>query len=382
LTIPLINLQLGPITNHSCYLENIVTQSAMVRGNPSIPFTLQYVGTPAFFYFVDQMARWGLGPLLTVVACVGPLWSVWRLAGRSARHPAGEVVLLAWALPYFLVTGSFQVKFLRYLLPLIPFLLVAGAGMLVWTGRRPGDQTFKVGEPQYRRWGRIAAVLLVVGLTAAWAAAFVNVYRIQEHPWIAASRWLRENVPDNSVVSTEHWDHALPIGLRPDEGTYPPQRLQKLVLEWFNVEDRWRSEKYRISLETAADQVARSDYLVLASNRLYGVIPRLPDRYPEAAAYYRLLFGGQLGFDLVYWNGRYPTLGLLALADDTFGRPGLAVPAPMADWQPAPVSWVLGPADESFTVYDHPLVLVFENRERLGAQTIESLILAEAGTGE
>jgi hypothetical protein len=158
--------------------------------------------------------------------------------------------------------------------------------------------------------------------------------------------------------------------------------LQKLVLEWFNVEDRWRSEEYRVSLETAVDQVARSDYLVLASNRLYGVIPRLPDRYPEAAAYYRLLFEGQLGFDLVYWNGRYPTLGSLALVDDTFGRPELAVPAPMADWQPAPVSWVLGPADESFTVYDHPLVLIFENRERLGAHDIESLILAEAGTGE
>jgi hypothetical protein len=42
----------------------------------------------------------------------------------------------------------------------------------------------------------------------------------------------------------------------------------------------------------------------------------------------------------------------------------------------------LGPADESFTVYDHPLVLVFENRDRLSAEEMEMLIRAEAGVGD
>jgi hypothetical protein len=387
-TVPLINLELGPITNHSCYLQNIATQSAMVRGDPRIPFTFQYVGTRAYFYFVDQMARWGLGLPLAVTAFGGLVWAFWRLLARRSPHPAAEAVVLGWAAPFFLVTGWFQVKFLRYLLPLTPFLAVMGAGMLVSAGRRlaPGESAPATG----RRWLgalRLAVILLVVALTAIWALAFVNLYAVQEHPWIAASRWIRENIPANSVVATEHWDHSLPVGLRPDEGTFPPEQLREIVLQWYDVEDRGRSEELRETLGTAVDRLASSDYVILASNRLYGVIPRLPERYPEAAAYYRLLFAGKLGFELVYWNGRYPNLGPLAFADDTFSRPGLPMPAPMATWQPAPITWKLGPADESFTVYDHPLVLIFQNRDRLSPEEIEALILLEAnaehaGSGE
>jgi 4-amino-4-deoxy-L-arabinose transferase-like glycosyltransferase len=379
LTIPLINLQVGPITNHSCYLENIATQSAMVRGDPRIPFTFQYIGTPAYLYFIEQMALWGLGVPLTAAAFGGLFWALWRLGRRRSLHPAGEVVMLAWAVPFFLVTGWFQVKFLRYLLPLIPFLMVMGAGMLVHAGRRLAHGQDKVVlEPRGYSALRAGAIVLVLVLTGLWALAFVNLYTVQEHPWIAASRWVRQNVPANSVVATEHWDHSLPISLRPEEGTFPPEQLREIVLEWYDVEDRGRSEELRETLGTAAGQLASSDYVVLASNRLYGVIPRLPERYPEAAAYYRLLFSGKLGFELVYWNGRYPTLGSLAFVDDTFSRPGLPVPEPMAGWQPAKVTWTLGPADESFTVYDHPLVLIFENRGRLSAKQIESLILSEA----
>jgi 4-amino-4-deoxy-L-arabinose transferase-like glycosyltransferase len=382
LTIPLINIQVGPITNHSCYLENIVTQSAMVRGDPRIPFTLQYVGTPAYLYFIDQMVLWGLGVPLAAAAFGGLVWALWRLGQRRSVHPAGEAVVLAWAVPFFLVTGWFQVKFLRYLLPLTPFLIVMAAGMLVHAGRhvaRAGQEP----APERRRDGilRAGATILVVALTALWALAFVDLYTVQEHPWITASRWIRENVPANSVVATEHWDHSLPVGLRPDEGTFPPEQLREIVLEWYDVGDRGRLEELRETLATAAAQLSSSDYVILASNRLYGVIPRLPQRYPEAAAYYRLLFSGELGFELVYWNGRYPTLGPLAFADDTFSRPGLSVPEPMAAWQPAPVTWTLGPADESFTVYDHPLVLIFENRGRPSAKELEARILLEAERG-
>jgi hypothetical protein len=379
MTIPLVNKDVGPITNHSCYLENIATQSAMVRGDPAIPFTFQYIGTPPYLYFVDQMARWGLGPALAAVAFGGPLWSLWRIWRQQSLDPAAEAVLLGWVLPFFALTGGFQVKFLRYLLPLTPVLIVMGAGMLIHAARRSNRGVETDVSMSHRAVVlRATVVVLVVVVSGLWSAAFSNLYRVQEHPWIVASQWMRENVAENSVVAIEHWDHALPIALRPDEGGFPPLRLREEVLEWFDVEDRWRSEETRESLSTAADQVASSDFLVLASNRLYGVIPQMIERYPESAAFYRLLFSGELGFELVYWNARYPTLGPVALVDDTFSRPGLPMPAPLASWQPAPVTWVLGPADESFTVYDHPLVLIFENRERLDLAAVEAQILAAA----
>jgi len=313
-----------------------------------------------------------LGAPLALVSFGGLLWAMWRMFRR--RPAPGEAVLLAWALPFFIVTGSFQVKFLRYLLPLTPFLAVYGAGMLM---RIRG-----IGE--LGNWG-IGRVLCVLGqvtlvgtllFSALWAAAFVWLYRVDEHPWIATSRWIYQNVPEGSVIATEHWDHALPLSLRDENGRLFPNRFREVELEWFDVEDRRGAENKRVELGAALRQAAGSDYLILASNRLYGVIPRLPERYPEAAAYYRLLFSGDLGFELVHLDGRYPG-GVIM--DDTLAWPDLPEPHLLSAWRRGKLN--LGPADESLTVYDHPLALVFENRGRLSAAELERLIRVEAAVG-
>ena len=55
--------------------------------------------------------------------------------------------------------------------------------------------------------------------------------------------------------------------------------------------------------------------------------------------YYRLLFAGELGYELVAEFSAYPRLGSWVIRDDH--------------------------ADESFSVYDHPHVFVFGNTGRL-----------------
>jgi hypothetical protein len=367
--IPLINRSVPPVTVHSCYLENIGTQGAMVRGGTHIPFTYQYIGTAPYLYYLDQMFRWGLGPGLALVGFGGFVWAVARMIRRRQEVRSGEMALLAWTVPFFLVTGSFEVKFLRYLLPLTPFLAIYGAAMLSagWRGGRESS----VAQARDRLPGRLVAGG-TLGLTFLWAVAFVGMYRAGEHPWVAASYWIDEHVPDGSTLVTEHWDYALPVRIRGLSGDY-----KSVELEWFYVEDRLGREKDRVELETALSQLAGGDYLILASNRLYGVIPRLADRFPEGAAYYGLLFSGELGWELVHWSGRYPELNGWVLADDTLSRPGLPTPGPLSRWEPGAVTLVLGAADESYTVYDHPLVLIFENRARLSADEMGALVRQE-----
>jgi hypothetical protein len=98
---------------------------------------------------------------------------------------------------------------------------------------------------------------------------------------------------------------------------------------------------------------------VIATRRLYGSIPRVPDRYPLATRYYDLLFAGELGFELereftrppTWLNPRIPPL------------PG-AVPA-----------WLR--PDESFVVYDHPRALVFRNVDYLPESELRRLLGVE-----
>src|SRR5207302_701623 len=52
----------------------------------------------------------------------------------------------------------------------------------------------------------------------------------------------------------------------------------------------------RAKLEGVLDQ---SQYVIMASRRLSASIPRLPERYPLATTYYRLLQSGELGFELM-----------------------------------------------------------------------------------
>ena len=104
-------------------------------------------------------------------------------------------------------------------------------------------------------------------------------------------------------------------------------------------------------LYTTLDQ---SDAIFISSNRQWGTIVRVPERYPLSTAYYRALVGcpadkdilwcyqvaepgmfeGQLGFKLTAVFQSDPNIGGLEINDQS--------------------------AEEAFTVYDHPKVLIFE----------------------
>ena len=54
-----------------------------------------------------------------------------------SKHTQLEVLLLCWVVPYFLVTGAFHVKFMRYMLPIAPLLtLFRGASAVGTVGLR------------------------------------------------------------------------------------------------------------------------------------------------------------------------------------------------------------------------------------------------------
>jgi len=134
----------------------------------------------------------------------------------------------------------------------------------------------------------------------------------------------------------------------------------------------------RADLAGLTQALGQADYVVLASQRLYGVTGRLPDRYPLAAAYYRLLFAGQLGFQLVHVETSYPQLGPLAIVDEPLA--GTVLPRPRLP-RPAPLVLDLGRADESYAVYDHPRVLIFQKVEALSPGEMAARIDAAAADG-
>ena len=110
--------------------------------------------------------------------------------------------------------------------------------------------------------------------------------------------------------------------------------------------------------------LSTSDYIVIPTNHQYAQITRLPERYPLTTYYYRELLGcpagadiikcyetanpgqyeGRLGFKLVQVFESYPTIGSLVINDES--------------------------AEEAFTFYDHPKVMIFQKTEKFNVEKL------------
>ncbi len=339
------------------YLADTLRESEMARRIIDMPYTRQYIDTPAYLYPVQQLLAWGMGVPLGIAALGGLAYSLWQGLVRRRRT---DLLLLAFVIPYFALVGGFQVKFMRYMLPLVPFLtIMAARGLLaladgfslietVWalTGAR-GIEKIRLCLICLRNPRTLlgaAAILVVLAASAFYAIAYVNLYR-QPHPAVRLARWAGANLPPGSSIVGEHWEEGLrPLG---------PGFRGVPELEMYNDDS---PEK----VDQVISRLQQADYLAFYSNRLYGTVSRLPERYPMSTRFYQMLFSGNLGFKLLRAETSYPHLLGINLVDDTFSRPGLPSPDGISSFMPTGLSLDLGYADESFTVYDHPKAMIFQ----------------------
>ena len=330
------------------YVGSISTQGEMVRREVDFPFTRQYEDTPRYIYQIVQLSTWGLGPVLGLTVWLGLIGAV--VAGVLARRKA-DLVILAWVLPYLLITGWFDVKFMRYMMPLVPFLILYGVRVLWWA-----FEVIKSLQPN-RRWLQVLPITLVLLFTAHYSLSFMNVYQGQ-HPLNEISNWLELNARPGSKVVQEHWEEGIP-------------GVDGLLMH--NRADLYNGENKK-KFDDLTALLAESEYFVLLSNRLYATIPRLPERYPLTSVFYEKLFSGELGYDMAFSNGRY--VGGLGVDyyEDPFARLDFGPPERFQEPSDGLFTAGFGWADESFSVYEHPQTFIFFNKDRLSARQLNNKI--------
>jgi YYY domain-containing protein len=317
------------------FLSWTLREIEIVRNPGIVPYTLQYVGTSAVTYELRQTIVWALGVPLGVLAYLGFVVSL----VRNVRHPRSqELLLLVWAIPFFLLVVFFEVKFLRYIFPLLSVLVLLGAALLValWDFTRRN----------YPRFAPLAVGISVFVVLASvfYAFAFERIY-VRDHPAVQASGWINTNVlPGVHILTDNHWDEGFP-------------GLHKYKVEQLPMYESDSEQK----VKHLVSRLAEADYILSYSNRVYGSIPRVPEEYPVSSNYYNRLFSGDLGYRLEKSFTTYPRFLGVAFANDTFRRPGLPVPEGMDKSHLAPLTFHLGYADENVVNYDHPLVLLFRN---------------------
>ncbi len=300
--------------------------TGLARSVAAFPPNFQWAGRTVLFP-LKNIVLWGAAPLFGLAALAALGWgavAVWK------RKSSPLAPLLLHALFLMAYHGLTMAKSMRYLYPVYPTLAALAALFLATLAGKESASPLA----RWRRW--LPAV--AVAATFLCGLAFTSIYR-REHTRVAASRWIYQNVPPGKRFVNETWDDGLPLPMEGfDAGQYGGPQPNVV-----GPDNAAKAEEIVKALEEA-------DGVAITSNRAYGSLTRIPDVFPMTRAYYAALFEGRLGFRCVADFTSHPALGPLTIPDDS--------------------------AEEVFTVYDHPRVLLFRKTPEFSARRVRGMLLA------
>lgn len=326
------------------FVPQVAYQGNLARGLIDLPYVRQFAGTTPVLYQLQNMVFWGMGLTLGVASVAGLFWVGWRLW----RHEmAIWLVLFSWVVVYGGINSTFFVKYMRYMLPVYPFLVLMGACMLVslasWRMPNWGDVSARL-----IRVGTVALIGLVLAGTLFQCLALDSIYS-QPNTRIQASDWIFTHLKPGTVLTYEQWDDALPFAVDGHDPSVYPQaaymNAQGMPQQGLDLYDDDTPAKAQV----IASMLMQVGAITMPTDRLDKSIPRLPERYPLTIHYYQLLFSGQLGFHLAATFENRPHF--LGITLDDSG------------------------ADESYSVFDHPTARIFVRDNPFPFQSVNQLAL-------
>ncbi len=176
----------GIVTNSAKFMADFQYE----LGHTASGHGLAFVGTSSGFLYHVQNLMGGYGALLLLVSLAGLVWMV------RAKSPLAWIVLLA-IVPYYLLIGRAEVKFMRYTFPLVVGLS-AGFGYLMGEARRAGGRS--------HAWVA-AGILGLGGLDPGGlrGAASYTVWMGTQDPRDAAARYLKAQNAQSVGLATDPW---------------------------------------------------------------------------------------------------------------------------------------------------------------------------------
>jgi YYY domain-containing protein len=320
----------------------------LVTGEGDVPYNRQYINTTPFFYYIQNMVFYTMGIPYGTMAFIAFYFYIiifFKDIFKFLKSLKGEifgnkevVLILAWLVPYFAVVGLSFAKFNRYMVPMTPFLAIITAKLLFDIRQKISDK--KIGT---------ALMALVMGGAMFYGVAFMNVYS-NPHPWIDASRFMFKNIPSmtddgrgkqrRTKVLNEMWGDDLPVWVE-GRGSETYDNIQWALQEPDSPN----------KIEELSTKLSATDYVVMADKRAYGTYQRLPKRYPINYFYYSNMIkdASVFGYKMIYDKVNYPSLFGINIKDDK--------------------------ADESFQLYDHPRVYLFQNTGHFTKEQIKQILL-------
>lgn len=297
------------------FVANIQSLKSTEGIDTWFPPAIQWISKPPVIFSLTNLALFGVGIPYFICMLIGIGYIL------TKKRNVVLIAILGWVLVFFLYQSLQFVKVMRYFIFLYPFFAIFAA---------IGFYQLRGFLKQHAQGLYSLVLFLAIGSILVWPLAFFSIYT-KAHSRVAASNWIYQYIPNGSIILTEYWDDGLPLGIE-NRNNKVFQNRQLPVFDQ-DTQEKWQKMN---------DFLNQGDYLILTSNRGWGSITTVPDRYPKMSAFYKDLFEGKLSYKKIAEFTSYPSLAYLEI----------------------PLKFPDDFAEEQFTVFDHPKVIIFQKEKQ------------------
>jgi YYY domain-containing protein len=203
------------------WLEVIREVTNQVAGNSEWPPNHHWTARPVTYGWTN-MVYWGLGLPLGLAGWLGWAWAAWRMWKGEWRN---HFLPFIWVAAYFIWQNVQFWRYMRYFLPIYPFIILFAAWALleIWDRTRESRGTLLASREKFSlqfsnlrtNWKGAAGILalaIVLAGTYIYAYAFTRIYT-RPITRVTASRWILENIPGplNLIVASPQGDRSYPV---------------------------------------------------------------------------------------------------------------------------------------------------------------------------
>jgi len=255
------------LTDPGAVLESIRT---VVIDQKTIGNTRAIATSPVYLYLFGTVLPKSAGWPMVVMSVAGLL----VLLVRPARK---DLLVMSYPVLYALLLSTSKTLFLRYAIPLIPFMALLSGVFIVRAG--------SVIKPDAARKAAVVLLSAVILLPQFWNTVMFGHMLTQTDTRVEARKWILEQIPGGSSIVLDSVPFSVPMG------------FGEWVLNYERLGGRWGPLKYKYLNARSADKV-NSYVLRYTLGEMSEDFWEFDPNYVIVSSYVKSLFYGASGKNL------------------------------------------------------------------------------------
>ena len=300
----------------------LLYEISVAQGKPVLFYTRQFINTTPVLFQLKKIFPYALGwptfllGLLGIVLC----WiEILKSFFEKKTHYSWFIIHSSFLI-YFFSQAFLFTKWTRFMAPIFPFF--------------PIFASYSFSKiPHFLKSKRLFTIYyLLFTISIVPGLLFSSIYFRPDVRFVT-SEWIYQNIPSGSYVLSETANVVdIPIFPPNQQSAINNYQLSPISFNFYDLDENPKV------FQKLLDELEKSDYIFIPSRRIFANHLRIHEKYRLIAKYYQLLFSGKLGFKEIKTINPFPKFTIynlqFSISDEV--------------------------AEETFTVFDHPVIRIYK----------------------